>query len=339
MRRSRRHVHGFAVVELLVLIAVLGMLMALVFPAIQRTREAARGAQCANNLRQLAIGALDHHEAHGRFPTGGWGWNWTGDPDLGYTKRQPGGWVYNILPYLEQSALHDIAIGLEEEPKRRGNAERISTPLSVLYCPSRREPRAYPAAGKGLGFDEQGRYMPYNAVPVARVGRSDYAANAGDQRQPWSIPGPESIEEGLKPDMKWPDMKEATGISFLRSEVCVEQVGDGLSYTYLLGEKYVDRRAYETGTDPGDRLSAYCGYSADLYRSTYYDEQSGKGWTPMNDKPGVADQYRFGGPHPGVCNMAFCDGSIRAIRVSIDPKVHRCLGNRRDGQLIDQTDL
>ena len=76
----------------------------------QQSRQPARqhsDSQCKNNLKQLALGAMNHHDAHRFFPTGGWGWFWVGDPDRGFGKEQPGGWVYNILPYIEEGTLHD----------------------------------------------------------------------------------------------------------------------------------------------------------------------------------------------------------------------------------------
>ena len=62
-----------------------------------------------NHLKQLALGCLQHESLTRRLPCNGWGFAWTGDADLGNAQRQPAGWLYNILPYIEQQTLHDMA--------------------------------------------------------------------------------------------------------------------------------------------------------------------------------------------------------------------------------------
>ena len=102
---------GFTLVELLVVITIIGILIALLLPAVQAAREAAQIAQCQNNVKQFALGCLAHESVTKRFPTGGWGFAWSGDPDRGNDWRQPGGWVYNVLPYIEQQPLHKLRTG------------------------------------------------------------------------------------------------------------------------------------------------------------------------------------------------------------------------------------
>ena len=110
--RHRSDKSAFTLVELLVVITIIGVLVALLLPAVQAAREAARQTQCKNNVKQLALGCLGHENAIGRFPTNGWGTDWTGDPDFGTDWRQPGGWLFNVLPYIEQQPLHDMGAGV-----------------------------------------------------------------------------------------------------------------------------------------------------------------------------------------------------------------------------------
>ena len=89
MARDRKL--GFTLLELIVVIAIVGILIGLLIVGIQAAREAARKSACRENLRQIGMAAIAHHSMHRHYPTGGWGWGWQGEPDRGYGPRQPGG--------------------------------------------------------------------------------------------------------------------------------------------------------------------------------------------------------------------------------------------------------
>ena len=107
MKRSRPMPHGFTLVELLIVITIIGVLVALLMPAIDSARESGRRAQCMNNIKQMSLGCLGHESKYNFLPTGGWGYMWCGDPDRGFNKRQPGGAVqYSPLHRSERPARH-----------------------------------------------------------------------------------------------------------------------------------------------------------------------------------------------------------------------------------------
>ena len=126
---------GFTLVELLVVITIIGVLIALLLPAVQSAREAARQTQCQNNLKQLALAIDQHVTATGRYPSNGWGHTYIGDADRGSDDKQPGGWIYNVLPYLEQQGLRDVGQGLDPTAKSQAMLAVVQTPLSIVRMP------------------------------------------------------------------------------------------------------------------------------------------------------------------------------------------------------------
>ncbi len=344
---------GFTLVELLVVIAIIGILIALLLPAIQAAREAARRSQCKSNLRQLALGALNHHDVHKHFPTGGWGWYWVGDPDRGYGKEQPGGWIYNILPYIEEKALHDTGSDgkPDEEPgrdQRVGAALVVTSPLNIINCPSRRQTRSFPMGNSDATTGLKNSNTPKEA------GRSDYAMNSGhayvelgggpddyaqarawDANQQWASDGVGAANAQIKSNL--------TGISYERSEISIRRITDGTSKTYMIGEKYIPVAQYETGIDHGDNETWCTGFNNDNFRATgrwngteIVEAAPVPDTTPVDtlrDGPIETWLWRFGSAHPGGWQVAFCDGSVDTVSYDIDWQVHRDLGNRADGNV------
>jgi type II secretory pathway pseudopilin PulG len=302
--------------ELLVVMSIIGMLLSLLLPAIQASRESARRAVCQNHLKQLGLAMLNHESAKGCFPSGGWGFAWAGDPDRGTGLRQPGGWAYDMLPYLERGDLARLGAGLPLTKKKSALATVLAMPLDVFDCPTRRQ--------LGTGAPDP-ILTPANYDKPQAIAESDYAVNGGDVVAGIG-PGPGSYADGDNPAYQWPDTSKCTGICYLRSQVHVAQISDGTSNTYLIGEKY----AVAGGWDPGDDQGIYAGFDYDTVR-----------WTdgpPMHDVNATWTE-RFGSNHPHVCQFVFCDGSVRPISFDIDPNVHRRLGNRQDGAPIDDAEV
>ncbi len=228
LSRNRVAPAGLTLIELLVVMAVVGVLVGLMLPAVQMAREAARRSTCANQARQLALAVKMHADAQGFLPTGGWGGDWLADPDRGFGEKQPGGWVYNVLPYVEAQAIRDLGGGMSGAARQQALVRLMESSLEVAHCPSRRPPALYPYHGPA---------QLRNAKPPSHVAKTDYAINHEVSYQKSEL---------------------------LLSEI---QLGRGLSKTVLLGEKGIDSVSYTTGRAGGDGLVAYVGDSQDIRRS------------------------------------------------------------------------
>ncbi|MCS7239557.1 MAG: DUF1559 domain-containing protein [Thermoguttaceae bacterium] len=364
-----QHAHhrprGFTLVELLVVIAIIGILIALLLPAVQAAREAARRAQCTNNLKQLALGFHNHHDTFGHFPSGGWGFRWLADPDKGFGEKQPGCWPFNVLPFVEQGAVRDVG--------KQGSGEWVypaianlaiyDQPIPVFFCPSRRAPQTIPFA-TARAYSEF-RNPPSASGQFSQGVRTDYAANGGNILDPGSTRwqrqtahfayGPANDASAIQTfirtrasssgDCGDPSRAQCAsghnGIVYQLSKVRMADVSDGTSQTYMIGEKPVNPDAYLGRVrDSSDDGPLYRGFDDDLIRFTGTSDATLTTFAPLRvtqDRRGVTHDsttYSFGSAHPGGFLAAFCDGSVRSISFVVDLEIHRRLGGRDDGQPV-----
>jgi len=341
-------VRAFTLVELLVVIAIIGVLIALLLPAVQASREAARRAECKNNLKQMGIAALNVENTHGHFPTGGWGWRYAGDPDRGFGEDQPSGWYFNVLAYTEQSALRNLGSDGDRAQvtaaQKAGAKQRLETHVSIFYCPSRRGAELFP-------YTHNDPY--YNADPPSFVGRNDYAANAGSLAPARISPGP-SVNRGIMPD-PWASIGDysaytlphsftlpgrgtilpaGNGVVLVLSETRVAQITDGTTHTIFAGEKHIPAGEYDTGRSIGNDQGWDLGFDLDTNRWTKFPPLPDTSTIPGDDLFTL-----FGSVHATGCQMVMCDGSVHTIAYDVDPKLFERLGSIADGEVVDNSQL
>ena len=324
--KKTRAARGFTLIELLVVITIIGMLMSMLLPAVQQVRITMLKTTCKNNLRQLGMASKNFKAQHGHYPGGGWGYNWTGDPDHSYGKKQPGGWTYSILSDLDMSDVHDEGLNQPDANKKTINAKHIKQELEIFLCPYRRPVQTYPITKANT---------PTNSDPLTAAARTDYAMNAGDQATCQFDGGPTSFTDGDNPwwwnsgtdpkVAKKPkyDTSTFTGVSYINAEIY--DVPDGEQYTYLIAEKFMDPNTYLTGDDPGDTHALFTGFSNDSYRT-------GNG-QPTKDRvrdSSIASNCIWGSAHDNAFHAVMCDGSTRPISYGIGITVHQRLSNRKD---------
>ncbi len=317
---------GFTLVELLVVIAIIGMLVGLLLPAVQQAREAARQMQCGNNLKQQGLAALNHESSIRSYPSAGWSWAWEGDADMGLGEKQPGGWTYSILPFVEQNALWQLGSNGTQEVDsdvKSANKVRGQTPIAMFYCPSRRTAINYYG------------YAYYNCDSLGGVAsKLDYSACVGDGYS--SADKLSSYSEVLAHSTT----SGRTGVTFYKSTTTPGEIRDGTSNTYLYGEKYLQSDRYYTSasaTATGDNQTTWSGIDNDSVRLTYYN--SSGTYVPRQDRLGYDSGALFGSAHAGTFGMVMCDGSVHRLSYAVDAETHSNLGKKSDGNAVTLPDI
>jgi prepilin-type N-terminal cleavage/methylation domain-containing protein len=340
-RRTKR---GFTLVELLVVIAIIGVLVALLLPAIQAARESARRSQCLNNMRQLGIACHLFESATKYFPTaGGVVQQFVSAEELAKPKYgfETAGWMYQVLPYIEQQALYDMRYGDGAASAGFIKTDMTEIPVATFNCPSR-----------------IGRFA-VNSTVIYALG--DYAGViASHNDDGWN--GFEwQIDRGPKPNeetavwtgilIKGGHVKTTSPTEVWKwGKINTKSIQDGSSNTILLAEKSVQEAYWNipttanTATTRWPHWEVYGYYvGADWPHMRQFGALTGgaRGEVPVRgdgDRRTSShpqhEEQGFGSAHPGILCSVWGDGSTRTISQDADLLLLDKLGKRSDGSTV-----
>ena len=223
---------GFTIVEVLVAIAIIGILLALLLPAVQQSREAARNTKCKNNLRQIALAMQNYHDTHKVLPPG---YIASQPQDMLASERSHWSWGAMILPQLEQSSLfQQLQPGkskLHEQLATPTGLSALTTPIVVFVCPSDASGTALNNFNAALSDNPSDPAAPWYDRRVTSDG-SDRIAIA---KSNYAMVGCSSISTTPIVDFKL--YGPATGVAYQNSDVSLADITDGTSNTLLVGER------------------------------------------------------------------------------------------------------
>ena len=317
MSRTRRHPStaapssgavaarlGFTLVELLVVIAVIGILIALLLPAVQAAREAARRMSCTNNLKQIGLAVHNFESAAKRLPPGA----------VWHPSRAKHGSIFvHLLPYMEESNLYDsfdFTKASIDDAKFPGTDRLIGeTVLSTLVCPSDSHPDHY----FGLAAH-------------------NYAASRG--------PTAVYANPDCFCDHSWKHLAEAPldhpsnfagPFTRVGTLIRLADVTDGLSNTIFFGEVRPQCSEHaRNGWATSNNGNGYCTTLVPINFDTCDDSSP----DPCHQSRNWNTEVGFKSPHAGGANFLLGDGSVRFIGEDLDHKLYQMLGGKQDGGVV-----
>jgi prepilin-type N-terminal cleavage/methylation domain-containing protein len=297
---------AFTLVEMLVVVAIIGILMGMLFPAAQAVRESARRTTCLNNLRQLGIAFQNYESAIMKIP-----------PSRGSDEFLT--WPVFLMPYLEKNNLADR---LDSELLYQlQDPEAVAQPILEMLCPTRSYRSSYLSQSETKGG------------PVGACG--DYAGNAGSSQYfPWDLwalfhePVDGVINSGYAVDNPVQGYRLPGGG---KGRYGFPDVTDGLSNTFFVGEKYVSIHGAQKPGGWGDG----CTYNGDEPETVMRVGGLGMGIAANEDLVLSPGEYPvFGSSHPQICNFLLGDSSVRPISKLLNVETLHKLCSREDGTAV-----
>jgi prepilin-type N-terminal cleavage/methylation domain-containing protein/prepilin-type processing-associated H-X9-DG protein len=306
---SPRFRRAFTLIELLVVLFIIGLLIALLLPAVQASREAARRTQCLNNLRQIGLALANYSSVSGVYPPG-----WI---ERGSSDAPAWGWGARVLDFLEQ---RQVVAGdlLAQWLATQATRTVQTTTLAVFLCPS--------SPGGGLVERSVGSMGPF---AFAEFAPSNYVGSAGN-KNPLYFP------------------QTCGGIFFLNSAVTAADITDGMSSTLLVGERSRDLSdATWSGGFLANNCTGppwpvqVCDVAVTSFTLSNAGPATGPGYTGSTVFPAIqVPNDRQPGPsgyrslHPGGCNFLFCDGSVCFVKETVNPPTFAALATRAGGEVV-----
>jgi prepilin-type N-terminal cleavage/methylation domain-containing protein/prepilin-type processing-associated H-X9-DG protein len=335
---------GFTLIELLVVIAIISVLIALLLPAVQSAREAARRAGCVNNLKQIGLALLNYEQALGVLPPG-----YVSsinptvfDPCDLDQETQNGvdlgaGWAWGslILPFLEQQPVYS-SINFNLSVAYAQNDTCSLTSLAVHLCPSDSGPSVIPVFDDPPDPANPGSYSGTHIVDT--VSRGNYVGMWGLGEicaQSGAADAPNN--GGIGP------LGMHAGIFYRNSATRIAAIADGTSNTTMIGERS-HNLSYVTWV--ARSISGWLGKtSLDEGGTDQFNPSPEECWTQILGPCGLEDGLRtinnpeahvedYWSRHPGGANFTFADGSVHFLKSSISPYSWRALATRAGGEVI-----